>query len=217
MPTSSNPGPSSDVAFSPAVKAIQKARGSRAAYAKVEARGGWSTAITPDLAGYIAECRSFYLASASADGQPYIQHRGGPPGFLVVVDERTLAFADYRGNRQYITTGNLSENPKVMLFLMDYASKRRVKIWGTARVVEGDEALTARLMPKDYAARPEQAIVIDVVAWDTNCNQHIPQLFAADDVGHTLSQFQARFRELDAENAALKARVAELERQAAGG
>ena len=209
------PPSSSDVAFSPAVKAVQDARGSRRSYAKMEAGGGWSTAISSDLAIFIAERTSFYLASASAEGQPYIQHRGGPPGFLKVVDLSTLAFADFRGNRQYITTGNLSENTRVMLFLMDYENRRRVKIWGRARVVEGDVALIARLMPEGYAARPEQAIVIDVTAWDTNCNQHIPQLFSADDVGVTLSQFQARFREMGTENAALKARIADLELGAA--
>lgn len=206
--------PSSDVAFSPAVKAVQQAKGSRAQYAKVEARGGWRTEINADLAGFITERTSFYLASASADGQPYMQHRGGPAGFLRVLDSRTLAFADYKGNRQYISTGNLTENPRVMLFLMDYENRRRVKVWGRAHVSE-DATLIAQLMPGDYDARAEQAIVIEVAAWDINCNQHIPQLFQAANVAGTLSQFQARLREMDAENARLKARIADLERAAA--
>ena len=133
-------GLSSDVAFTPAVKAIQAKRGSREQYAKMEARGGWRTTVTADLAQFLAEARSFYLATANAEGQPYIQHRGGPPGFLRVIDERTLGFADFKGNRQYITTGNLAENPKAYIFVMDYAHRRRVKLWGRARVVEDDPA-----------------------------------------------------------------------------
>lgn len=211
------PASSSDVAFSPAVKAIQAARGSRAGYARMEEKGGWRTVITPDFAAFLAERTSFYLGTASADGQPYIQHRGGPAGFVRVLDESTIAFADYKGNRQYITTGNLSENPKVMLFFMDYESRRRLKLWGSARIVQDDPALLARLWPEAYDARPEQIVVITVTAWDTNCPQHIPQLFSAEDVASTLAQFQARMRELDGENSALKARVAELEKDARGG
>jgi predicted pyridoxine 5'-phosphate oxidase superfamily flavin-nucleotide-binding protein len=198
------PSPSSDIAFSPAVKAVQASRGSREHYAKVEEKGGFRTAITEDLAGFLAETRSFYLATASADGQPYVQHRGGPPGFLRVLDERTLAFADFKGNRQYITTGNLAENPRAYIFVMDYAHRRRVKLWGRARV-EDDAALLARLWPEGYAARPEQAIMFEAEAWDTNCPQHIPQMFHADDVARTVVQMQTRINELEAEVAALKA------------
>jgi uncharacterized protein len=194
----------SDVAFSPAVKAVQARRGSRAHFAKAEERGGWRTTITADLAGFLAEARSFYLATASADGQPYVQHRGGPPGFLRVLDERTLGFADFKGNRQYITTGNLADNPKAYIFVMDYAQRRRVKLWGRARVVEDDPALLARLWPEGYKARDEQVILFEVEAWDTNCPQHIPQMFHAEDVGRTITQFQARIRELEAEVARLK-------------
>jgi predicted pyridoxine 5'-phosphate oxidase superfamily flavin-nucleotide-binding protein len=196
--------PSSDVAFTSAVKAFQEKRGSRAAYARMEARGGWRTTVTPDLASFLGEARSFYLATASAEGQPYVQHRGGPPGFLRVIDERTLGFADFKGNRQYITTGNLAENGKAFIFIMDYAQRRRVKLWGRARVVEGDAALLARLWPEGYEARPEQVILFEIEAWDTNCPQHIPQLFAAEDVARTLVQLQARIKELEAEVAALK-------------
>jgi predicted pyridoxine 5'-phosphate oxidase superfamily flavin-nucleotide-binding protein len=166
---------SSDVAFTSAVKAVQTRKGSRAAYARMEERGGWETEITGELADFIGEQNSFFLATASADGQPYIQHRGGPPGFLRVLDATTLAFADYRGNRQYISLGNLAENPKVHLFLIDYATRRRIKIWGEAVVVENDPALLAELMPEGYDARPEQAIIIHVSAWDENCPQHIPR------------------------------------------
>jgi len=200
--------PSSDVAFTPTVKAIQAERGSRAGYAKMEGKGGWRTAISADLAGFLAEVRSFYLATTNAEGQPYVQHRGGPPGFLRVIDQHTLGFADYKGNRQYITTGNLADNPRAFIFIMDYAQRRRIKLWGRARVVTGDPALLARLWPEGYDARPEQIILFEVEAWDTNCPQHIPQMFHAEDVGHTIQQFQARIRELEAEVAALKAAAA---------
>ncbi len=197
--------PSSDIAFTPAVKAVQTRRGSRESYARMEAKGGFRTAITADLAAFLGEARSFYLATASAEGQPYIQHRGGPPGFLRVLDERTLGFADFKGNRQYITTGNLAENERAYIFVMDYAQRRRVKLWGRARVVEDDAALLARLWPEGYAARSEQAILFEMEAWDTNCPQHIPQMFHADDVGRTIVQLQTRIEELEAEVAALRA------------
>ena len=195
---------SSDVAFSPAVKAIQSRRGSRGAYARVEQHGGWRTEIDQDLTAYLAEANSLYFATASADGQPYIQHRGGPKGFIKVLDKNTLAFADYSGNRQYITQGNLSENPKANIFVMDYAHRRRVKIWGDARVVGDDPALTKSLMPQGYKARPEQVILFKVSAWDTNCPQHIPQKFDAADVAAALAVRDARIAELEAELATLK-------------
>jgi predicted pyridoxine 5'-phosphate oxidase superfamily flavin-nucleotide-binding protein len=195
---------SSDVAFTPAVKSIQARKGSRDAYASVEARGGWRTEIDENLAGFLAETNSFYLATASADGQPYIQHRGGPKGFVKILDKNTIAFADYAGNRQYITQGNLTENPKAHIFVMDYAHRRRVKIWGEARVVEDDPALTKALMPRDYRARPEQVILFRIAAWDTNCPQHIPQKFDAADVANVLAERGARIAALEAELAALK-------------
>ena len=195
---------SSDVAFTPAVKAIQTRKGSRNAYARVEQNGGWRTEIDEHLTAYLAETNSLYFATASADGQPYIQHRGGPKGFIKVLDKNTLAFADYSGNRQYITQGNLSENPKTNIFLMDYAHRRRVKIWGEARVVDDDPALVKSLMPKGYKARPEQVIVFTVSAWDTNCPQHIPQKFDAPDVAAALAARDARIAELEAELAAMR-------------
>jgi predicted pyridoxine 5'-phosphate oxidase superfamily flavin-nucleotide-binding protein len=199
---------SSDVAFTPAVKAIQTRKGSRGGYASQEARGGWRTEIDEDLAARLADTNSFYLATATADGQPYIQHRGGPKGFVKILDKNTIAFADYSGNRQYITQGNLSENPHAYIFVMDYAHRRRVKIWGEARVVEDDPALTQSLMPKGYRARPEQVIVFKITAWDTNCPQHIPQKFDAADVAAALAARDERIAELEAELAALKAQPA---------
>jgi predicted pyridoxine 5'-phosphate oxidase superfamily flavin-nucleotide-binding protein len=193
----------SDVAFTPAVKAIQARKGSRESYARAE-QHGWRTEVDEKLAGFLTEANSFYFATAAADGQPYIQHRGGPKGFLKVLDKQTLAFADYAGNQQFITQGNLTENPKAYIFVMDYAHRRRVKIWGEARVVEDDEALTASLMPKGYRARPEQVILFKIAAWDTNCPQHIPQKFDAVDVAAALAARDARIAELEAELAALK-------------
>jgi uncharacterized protein len=195
---------SSDVAFTPAVKEIQARKGSRQAYAHVEQKGGWRTEIDDNLAAFLTDANSLYFATASADGQPYIQHRGGPKGFVRILDKNTLAFADYSGNRQYITQGNLSENPKAHIFLMDYVHRRRVKIWGEARVVDDDAALTKSLMPQGYRARPEQAILFKIAAWDTNCPQHIPQKFDAADVAAALAARDARIAQLEAELAALK-------------
>jgi len=195
---------SSDVAFTPAVKSVQARKGSRHGYQQVEQNGGWRTEVDANLAAFLGAANSLYFATASADGQPYIQHRGGPAGFVKVLDGKTLAFADYSGNRQYITQGNLTENAKAHIFVMDYAHRRRVKIWGTARVVEDDPALLASLMPKGYRARPEQAIVFTIAAWDTNCPQHIPQKFDAADVAAALASRDARIAELEAELATLK-------------
>jgi len=201
---------SSDVAFTPAVKAIQARKGSREGYARVEDNGGWRTEIDDKLAGFLADTNSFYLATATADGQPYIQHRGGPKGFIKVLDKTTIAFADYAGNRQYLTQGNLSENPKAHIFIMDYAHRRRVKIWGEARVVEDDPALTQALMPKGYRARPEQVILFKIAAWDTNCPQHIPQKFDAADVAAAMAEANARIEARDARIAELEAEIERL-------
>ena len=195
---------SSDIAFTPTIKAIQQRKGSRHGYEQMEARGGWQTTINSDLAAFIGTVRSLYLATANAEGQPYIQHRGGPPGFLHVLDEATLAIVDFKGNRQYITQGNLQENTKAFIFLMDYAHRRRIKIWGRAEIIEDDPDLISRLMPDDYTARPEQALVFHVEAWDANCPQHIPQRFEADDVAHALAARDARIAELEAQLADAK-------------
>lgn len=189
----------SDIAFTESVKAIQSRKGSRAAYARMEQNGGWQTEITPDLADFIARQRSFFLATANTDGQPYIQHRGGPPGFLKVIDGNTLAFADYKGNRQFISQGNLTENPKAFIFLIDYVNRIRFKIWGTAMVVEDQPELLAELMPSrdEYRARAEQVMVFAVGAWDRNCPQHIPQRFEREDVEKLLQERDRRIEELE--------------------
>ncbi|HTO83213.1 MAG TPA: pyridoxamine 5'-phosphate oxidase family protein [Methylomirabilota bacterium] len=190
---------SSDVAFTPTVKAIQTRKGSRRGYASREQRGSWETRITPDLAAFIAAQTSVFLATANADGQPYIQHRGGPAGFLRVLDDKTIGFVDFAGNRQYITQGNLADNPQAFLFLIDYAHRQRIKIWGNARVVEGDAELMGKLMPAGYEARPEQVILFTVSAWDSNCPQHIPQRFDAEDVAAALAERDRRIAALEAE------------------
>jgi len=188
----------SDVAFTPAVKRLQARKGSRQAYARMAAKGGWRATITAELAALIAARDSFYLATASADGQLYVQHRGGKPGFLKVLDEQTLAFADFRGNRQYITAGNLSENAKAFIFLMDYPNRRRIKIWGRARVVEDDSTLLARLHEPDAAGKPEQAVVFEVAAWDVNCPQHIVPRYTAAEVERVTAPLRRRIAELEA-------------------
>jgi predicted pyridoxine 5'-phosphate oxidase superfamily flavin-nucleotide-binding protein len=186
------------VAFTDAVKTAQSDRGSREAYSKLEAKGGWPRDIRPELAEFLSRLDTFFLATASADGQPYVQHRGGPGGFLKPIGPRTLAFADYAGNRQYITVGNLSENERVMLFLIDFETRTRVKIWGRARVVEDDAALLARLVDSNYRAKPERAIVIEITAWDVNCRQHITPRIRQDECQRRIAELQARIAELEA-------------------
>lgn len=200
--------PSSDVAFTPAVKAIQAERGSRGTYARMEARGGFRTDATADLEAFLAGVDTAFLATATADGQPYAQHRGGPKGFIRLIDEKTLGFADFRGNRQYVSIGNLSENDRAFLFLMDYAHRRRIKLWGHAEV-STDPSVIARLMPGNYGARPEHAILFRITAWDVNCPQHIPQKFDAADVDKALARLEDRIASLEAENAALRATTGE--------
>jgi len=196
--------PTSDVAFTPAVKVVQERLGSRRGYAGMEARGGWATEITDDLEAFIAGLDSFYLGTASADGQPYIQHRGGKPGFLKVIDEHTLGFADFVGNRQYIPMGNLSENDRVVVFLMDYPNRRRVKIWGRAEVGEDDPQLLEKLTDDDYKGRVERAFLIRVEAWDVNCPQHITPRFTQKDI-------EPKIGELEHRNKVLEERVRSLE------
>jgi len=169
----------------------------------MEQGAGWMSSITPDLVQFISERDSFYMATASAEGQPYIQHRGGPKGFLHVLGESTLAFADFSGNRQYISTGNLSENDKVSIFLMDYPNRRRVKIWGRAHIVENDEALFDQLNDAGYKATVERAIVININAWDTNCPQHITPRYTDSD-SHTKNLY-TRITELEDEVKSLQA------------
>ena len=172
--------PPDEAMFSAAVRAEQARRGSRESYARQAAVGRFARELTAEVIAFITERDSAYLATASLDGQPYVQHRGGPAGFLRVLDARTVAFADYAGNKQYISIGNLAENERAFLFLMDYAAARRLKLWGRARVVAADPELFARLADPGYGARIERAIVFTVYACDWNCSQHIPRLVPAE-------------------------------------
>jgi predicted pyridoxine 5'-phosphate oxidase superfamily flavin-nucleotide-binding protein len=188
------------LAFSPAVQDVQRRLGSRHIYERVE----WPVDISDDLERFIGAQRSAFLATASAEGRPYVQHRGGPPGFLRVLNSRTIGMADFRGNRQYITLGNLSENDRVELFLIDYAHGRRVKIWGRGRVVEDDPDIVSRLMPDGVRGRADRALLIAVDAWDVNCPQHIPRRFEAEDVAAVLAERDGRIAELEREVATLQ-------------
>jgi len=205
--------PISDIAFTPSVKSVQERLGSRKQYARIDQRGGWKDIVTQDLAEYIAERDSFYLGTASADGRPYIQHRGGPKGFLKVLDEHTLAFADFSGNRQYITMGNLAENNKAFIFLMDYPSQTRIKIWGTAEVVEDDPGLLKELTDPAYRGRSERVIHFRVEAWDVNCPQHIKPRFTEEEIDSMVKTLRDRIAMLEAENVVLKKQLPEYAKQ----
>jgi uncharacterized protein len=190
---------SSDIAFTPAVKAIQAQKGSRASYGHMESSGSWETTVTPELKLFISELDMFYLGTTNAEGQPYIQYRGGSPGFLKAVDEKTLGFADFGGNRQYITLGNLSENPKAFIFLMDYARSRRIKLWGNARVVEDDPTLLSLLRDPSYPGKVERAILFQLEAWDVNCPQHVHKRFSEKQIAPVIERMQDRIAALEAE------------------
>ncbi len=190
---------SSDIAFTPAVKAIQTDKGSRRGYSKMEMGGGWETTVSPQLATFLSELDMFYFGTANAEGQPYIQYRGGPPGFLRIIDDKTLGFADFGGNKQYITLGNLSENPKAFIFLMDYAHRRRIKLWGTARVVENAPTILDQLQDTSYPGKAERAIVFTIEAWDVNCPQHIHKRFSQSQVAPIVERLQERIVALEAE------------------
>src|SRR3954462_14449832 len=197
----------SAIVFPPAVRRAQAEHGTAQAYdRKIEA--GFPDSVTPELAAFIAEQDTAFLGTASADGAPYIQHRGGPKGFIKVVDAHTLGFADYRGNRQYITLGNLSENDRAYLFLIDFSRRQRIKLWGRARVVENDDALVARLFDNGYKAKPERVILFTIEAWDVNCSQHITARLTADEVEGLLGTVQERIAALRAENARLRGLLA---------
>jgi predicted pyridoxine 5'-phosphate oxidase superfamily flavin-nucleotide-binding protein len=193
--------------FTPAAQQAQAERGSARAYAS-RIEEGFPDTVTPELAAFIAEQDTAFLGTASAAGAPYIQHRGGPKGFIKVIDEHTLGFADYRGNRQYITVANLSENDRAYLFLLDPARRQRIKLWGSARVVEDDPALVERLFDKGYKARPERAILFTIQAWDVNCSQHIVTRFTEADLASAFDAVQSKIAALEAENAALRAQLA---------
>ena len=194
----------SDIAFTPAVKAIQSEKGSRTSYAKMEERGSWQTTVTPELEAFFADLDMLYLGTANAQGQPYIQYRGGAPGFLKAIDQKTLGFADFGGNQQFISVGNLSENPKAFIFLMDYVHSRRIKLWGKARVVEGDAQLENNLRDPEYPGKVQRIILFEIEAWDINCPQHIHKRFPQREVASVVEQFQERVQELEAQLATLR-------------
>jgi predicted pyridoxine 5'-phosphate oxidase superfamily flavin-nucleotide-binding protein len=197
----------SERVFTPAVQQAQAERGSANAYERRIAEG-FPDSVTSELAAFIAEQDTAFLATATADGAPYVQHRGGPKGFIKVIDDRTLGFADYRGNRQYITLANLSENDRAYLFLLDPARRQRIKLWGRARVVENDPALVARLFDEGYKARPERAILFSIEAWDANCSSHIVTRFTEAELERAFAGVQTKIAELQAENARLRAALA---------
>ncbi len=181
------------IAFTPAVKAMQEKMGSRENYERFVANGADNNTVTADIAKFISSMEGFYLGTVTSNGYPYIQFRGGKAGFLKVLDEKTLGFADFRGNVQYISVGNLSENDKAFLFLMDYRHRRRLKILGRAKVVEDDPVILAQVQDIDYAATVERAIVFDIEGYDWNCPQHIPVRYSQAEV----EAMQARIRELE--------------------
>jgi len=194
--------------FTPAVQKAQAERGSATAYAQRVAEGFPDT-VTPELAQFIALQDTAFLGTTSADGAPYIQHRGGPKGFIKVIDEKTLGFADYRGNRQYITLANLSENDRAYLFLLDAGRRQRIKLWGRARVVENDAALVEKLFDTSYKARPERAILFTIEAWDVNCSQHIVTRFTEAEIEEAFAVVQEKVAALQAENEHLRALLAQ--------
>jgi len=196
--------PPSDVAFTPSVKAAQARLGSRAGMERMERERPWQTEVSDDLAAFLATIDTFFFATANTDGQPYIQHRGGPPGFLKVIDKRTLGFADFRGNRQYVTVGNLAENPRCHIFILHFASRQRIKLWGRARYVEDDAALMTRLAMPDYRAVVERAVLFEIDAWDVNCPQHITARYSEAEIAPAIDQLTARIKELETEVARLK-------------
>jgi predicted pyridoxine 5'-phosphate oxidase superfamily flavin-nucleotide-binding protein len=197
--------------FTPAAQRAQAERGSSKAYAERIAEG-FPDKITPELASFIAEQDTVFLATATADGAPYLQHRGGPKGFIKVIDEKTLGFADYRGNRQYITLANLSENDRAFLFLLDSARRQRVKLWGRARVVEDDAALVEWLFDNGYKARPERAILFTIEAWDVNCSSHIVARFTEADIEAAFAAIKEKIAALQEENAGLRAALAQCDK-----
>lgn len=196
------------IVFTPTAQQAQAERGSARAYAhRVEE--GFPDRVTPELAAFLAEQDTAFLGTATKDGAPYIQHRGGPKGFIKVVDDKTLGFADYRGNRQYITLANLSENDRAYFFLLDPARRQRIKIWGHARVVENDAALVEKLFDADYKAKPERAILFTIDAWDVNCPQHIVTRFTEAEIAEAMGGVTRKIAELEADNARLRALLAE--------
>ena len=188
-----------DILFSPATRAIQERYGSRDTIARLETRGHWKSHLSEDVIAFIRTRNSFYLGTASRDGRPYIQHRGGPPGFICVLDQETLAWPEFKGNRQHITAGNLYENNQAFIFLMDYSLPRRIKLWGRAEVVEDCNTLIPDIRSQPYYAKTARAIRFTVEAWDENCRQYIPSLSAETELINELKNSKLRVAELEAE------------------
>jgi predicted pyridoxine 5'-phosphate oxidase superfamily flavin-nucleotide-binding protein len=193
----------SGVVFPEAARRAQAERGSALVYEK-KAALGFPDRVTPELEGFIAELDTAFLATVSADGAPYIQHRGGPKGFIKVIDERTLGFSDFAGNRQYITISNLAGNERAFLFLLDFANRQRIKLWGRTRVIEKDAVLMEWLVDPGYRARPERAIVFTIEAWDVNCSQHITKRYTQSEIAGAVAGLRERIASLEAENAVLR-------------
>jgi predicted pyridoxine 5'-phosphate oxidase superfamily flavin-nucleotide-binding protein len=185
------------LAYSKSVKAMQRRLGTRDRNAELE-REARNTEVTDGLSAYLAERTSIFLATAATSGWPYVQHRGGQKGFIRTLDRHTIAFADYPGNKQYITLGNLAENPKATILAINHSERQRVKIWGEAELVEADRALLDALMPPSNAIYVTRAIRFRVLAWDINCPSHIPQLFTLDEVEAASAAMLARIAELEA-------------------
>src|SRR6476661_6154467 len=202
---SGNTEPSNtEIVFTPAAQRVMAARGSTESYARKIA-AGFPDRVTPDLGGFIAELDTAFLATVSAEGAPYIQHRGGPKGFIKVLDDKTLGFADFAGNKQYITISNLAGNDRAYVFLLDFANRQRIKLWGHARVVENDPALMERLVEPGYRARPERAILFTIEAWDVNCSQHITERYTQGEIAIATAGLRERIVELETENVRLRA------------
>ena len=197
--------PISDIAFTPSVKSVQERLGSRRQYARMEERGGWIDTVTPELKDFLSQRDSCYFGTASADGRPYIQHRGGPKGFVKVLDDHTLAFADFIGNRQYISVGNLAKNDQAFLFFMDYEQQTRIKVWGRAAVIDDDPQLSTQLTDSQYKGKSERVIRFHIDAWDANCPQHIQPRFTLEAMSHSLQDLKDRISELERENSLLRA------------
>jgi len=192
-----------DVAVTPSVKAAQEANGSAELFGRFKGDRTFDRFREAE-AQFIAARDSFYLATVSETGWPYVQHRGGPPGFLRLIDERTLAFADFRGNRQYISLGNLTANDRAALILMDYPNRRRLKIYARIEARGMDNQLATKVLLPDYKAKPERLIVLHLQAFDWNCQQHITPRFSETKLEHALGPVKLRLYQLEAENESLR-------------
>jgi len=198
----------SDLVFTPAARRAQEQRGSSKAFAgRIEQ--GFPDTVTPDLAQFIARIDTAFLGTVTENGSPYIQHRGGPRGFIKVIDDKTLGFADYRGNRQYITISNIENNDRAFLFLFDPATRSRIKLWGRLKAIEGDAELIGELFDDGYKARPERVLLFKIEAWDVNCSQHITERFTKEEIQAAMPGIQQKIITLETENAQLRAALDE--------